>query len=95
MFLNVGFDLTEKQVRVFFDSFGQVTDVYLPKQANGRNKGFGFATFRDAEALQAALKVSAHTIGDFTVQVITELIRLLQFSVLEQCCQANHQCGCR
>ena len=69
MFLNVGYDLTEKQIRCFFDSFGPVTDVYLPRQANGRNKGFGFATFGDADALQAALKLSAHTIDGFTVQV--------------------------
>ena len=69
MFLNVGYDLTEKQVRAFFDTFGDVTDVYLPRQPNGRNKGFGFATFSDAEALQAALKISAHKIGGFTVQV--------------------------
>lgn len=69
MFLNVGYDLTEKQVRTFFNTFGHVTDVYLPRSANGRNKGFGFATFSDAEALQAALKTAAHRIEGFTVQV--------------------------
>lgn len=76
MFLNVGYDLTEKQVRTLFDTFGPVTDVYLPRQANGCNKGFGFATFGDAEALQAALKTSAHKIEGFTVQVHNRLPNL-------------------
>lgn len=89
MFLNVGYDLTEKQVRLFFDEFGPVTDVYLPRQANGRNKGFGFATFSDAEALQAALKVSAHVIEGFTVQVrhiwsasaVTAILQLMLYTL--------------
>ena len=54
-FLNVGYELTEKQLRTYFAKVGLVSDIHLPKHRSGRNKGFGFATFDTAEALRRAL----------------------------------------
>ena len=58
IYMNVGYDLTEEDLRQYFGTFGQVSDVYLPKHKSSRNKGFGFTTFETEKALEAALQVS-------------------------------------
>lgn len=68
-FLNVGYILSEKQLRAHFAQFGLVSDTYLPKHTSGRNKGFGFVTFDSAQALDRALLTPAHLISGVTVQV--------------------------
>ncbi|KAA6419231.1 MAG: hypothetical protein FRX49_10755 [Trebouxia sp. A1-2] len=68
-FLNVGYVLSEKQLRAHFAQFGLVSDTYLPKHTSGRNKGFGFVTFDSAQALDRALLTPAHVIDGVTVQV--------------------------
>ena len=69
-FLNVGYILSEKQLRAHFAQFGLVSDTYLPKHTSGRNKGFGFVTFDSAQALDRALLTPAHLISGVTVQVL-------------------------
>ena len=59
IYMNVGYDLTEEDLRQYFSTFGQVSDVYLPKHKSSRNKGFGFTTFETEKALEAALEVSS------------------------------------
>ena len=54
-FLNVGYELTEKQLRTYFVKVGFVSDIHLPRHRSERKKGFGFATFDTAEALRRAL----------------------------------------
>jgi len=68
-FLNVGYVLSENQLRLHFGQFGLVSDIYLPKHTSGRNKGFGFVTFDSAQALDRALLTPAHVISGVTVQV--------------------------
>jgi len=68
-FLNVGYVLSEIQLRAHFAQFGLVSDTYLPKHTSGRNKGFGFVTFDSAQALDRALLTPAHVICGVTVQV--------------------------
>ncbi|DBA83674.1 TPA: hypothetical protein ACH3X1_006226 [Trebouxia sp. C0004] len=68
-FLNVGYVLSEKQLRAHFAQFGLVSDTYLPKHTSGRNKGFAFVTFDSAQALDRALLTPAHVISGVTVQV--------------------------
>ena len=68
-FINVGYDLTEPQLRAHFVRFGVVSDLYLPKHNSGRNKGFAFVTFDAPEALERALLATAHTVDGIAVQV--------------------------
>ena len=70
IFLNVGYELAEKQLRAYFATFGVLSDLYLPKHANGRNKGYGFATFASENSLSLALLQSKHVINGINVQVV-------------------------
>lgn len=69
IFLNVGYELSEKQLRSHFSTFGVLSDLYLPKHTNGRNKGYGFATFASEKSLSLALQQSKHMITGIHVQV--------------------------
>ena len=69
LFLNVGYDLSEAQLRRWFSRYGVVSDMYLPKHTSGRNKGFGFATFATEEALLLALQTQQHVVDGVLVQV--------------------------
>ncbi|DBB01415.1 TPA: hypothetical protein ACH3X1_000079 [Trebouxia sp. C0004] len=69
IFLNVGYELSEKQLRAHFITFGVLSDLYLPKHTNGRNKGYGFATFATEHSLALALHQPKHIINGVTVQV--------------------------
>ena len=67
-FLNVGYELTEKELRTYFVKFGLVSDIYLPKHPTGRNKGFGFVTFDSTETLERVL-LTPHTVNGVVLQV--------------------------
>eukprot|EP00884_Botryococcus_braunii_P000570 jgi/Botrbrau1/10513/Bobra.0133s0113.2 len=67
--MNVGYVLTEEQLRTYFSQYGTVLDVYLPKHKSGRNKGFGFTTFETEEELERALQVPEHVINSATVKI--------------------------
>ena len=69
IYMNVGYDLTEQQLRDFFNQYGNVTDVYLPKHKSGRNKGFGFTTFDTEEGLRSALSAQQYNIGGDVVKI--------------------------
>lgn len=69
IFLNVGYELSEKQLRVHFSTFGVLSDLYLPKHTNGRNKGYGFATFASETSLSSALQQSKHMVNGIVVQI--------------------------
>ena len=69
IYMNVGYDLTEQQLRDFFSQYGNVTDVYLPKHKSGRNKGFGFTTFGSEEGLTAALAAQEYVIAGDIVKI--------------------------
>lgn len=69
IYMNVGYDLSEQQLRDFFNQYGSVIDVYLPKHKSGRNKGFGFTTFDSEEGLSSALSASEYVIGGDLVKI--------------------------
>lgn len=53
-----------------------LSDLYLPKHANGRNKGYGFATFASSESLSLALQQPKHVVDGITVQVLQFCVSL-------------------
>ena len=55
LFVDVGYELSEHQLRQHFAKYGVVSDVYLPKHSMGRNKGYAFVTFSSDQALSQAL----------------------------------------
>ncbi|DBB02731.1 TPA: hypothetical protein ACH3X3_011672 [Trebouxia sp. C0006] len=69
IYMNVGYDLSEQQLRDFFNQYGNVTDVYLPKHKSGRNKGFGFTTFDSDDGLRSALSAQEYIIGGGVVKI--------------------------
>ncbi|KAK9809398.1 hypothetical protein WJX73_001763 [Symbiochloris irregularis] len=67
--VNVGFRLSEQQLRDYFSQFGPLTDVYLPKHRSGRVKGFGFCTFESEADLNKALQISDHVVVGVLVRI--------------------------
>lgn len=70
LFMNVGYELSEQQLRPYFANFGAVTDVYLPKHVSGRNKGYGFLTYATESALLSVVQQPKHAIDGKVVQVM-------------------------
>ncbi len=68
--MNVGYELSEQQLRPYFAKFGAVTDLYLPKQTSGRRKGYGFVTYATQSALLSALQHPEHVVDGKVVQVM-------------------------
>ena len=53
---NLGFTVTEDELRDFMSSTGLVTDVRLVKKPTGQSKGYAFVEFDQNQTAQAALK---------------------------------------
>lgn len=69
LFLNVGYDLSEQQLRPYFAKFGTIKDLYLPKNVSGRNKGYGFLTYSTKSALSSVAQQPRHVVDGKVVQV--------------------------
>ena len=69
LFMTTGYDLSERQLRVYLDKFGKLSDLYLPKRADGRSKGFVFATFTTKKALSSAMRQPQHVVDGVIVEV--------------------------
>jgi len=53
---NLSYETDESRLRTLFSEFGEVTDVFLPSdRMSGRPRGFGFVTFADRTAAEAAV----------------------------------------
>jgi multiple RNA-binding domain-containing protein 1 len=62
---NVAFQASKSDIRSLFSSFGAVKSVRIPKQMNGKHRGFAFVDFlteQEAANAMAALK-NAHLYG--------------------------------
>jgi len=54
---NLSFDLNEEDLRAAFEKFGEIGDVYIPKERGTyRPRGFGFVRFLKAEDADAAVQ---------------------------------------
>lgn len=52
---NLAWETTAEDLQAHFGQYGQVTDAFVAKDKfSGRSRGFGFVTFADASAAQAA-----------------------------------------
>ena len=86
LFLNVGHELSERQLRPYFAKFGAATDLYLPKHTSGRNKGYGFLTYATNSGLLSAVPACKQVVDRKVVQVMrvcTRLCCLAKCSVCE------------
>lgn len=62
---NLPFEISKKDIRALFSSYGQLRSVRLPKKFDSSTRGFAFADFvtaREAESAMAALK-DTHLLG--------------------------------
>eukprot|EP00117_Sycon_ciliatum_P040120 scpid50409/ scgid29538/ RNA-binding protein Musashi homolog 1 len=63
-------ELADGELRHYFGQFGTVDDVELPiDRTTGGRKGFGFISFENEETVEAAMRQTFHTIGEYTVEV--------------------------
>lgn len=60
--LGLPFEEKEEGVRAYFEKYGDVTDVDLKKQPNGKSRGFGFVKFKEEEVVRVVASEN-HTIG--------------------------------
>ncbi len=52
---NFGEDISEEELTEMFSKFGKITSLKVMKGDDEKNKGFGFVSFEDAEAAEAAV----------------------------------------
>jgi len=53
---NIAWSTTEDELRTLFGEFGELEDlVIITDRMSGRSKGFGFATFANADDADAAI----------------------------------------
>ncbi|KAG0329969.1 hypothetical protein BGZ99_009413 [Dissophora globulifera] len=50
---NIAWGTTDQEVTEFFSQYGELKDVYFPKDPMGRTKGYGFIELEDVEADKA------------------------------------------
>ncbi|GKU85585.1 hypothetical protein SLEP1_g239 [Rubroshorea leprosula] len=69
---NLPLDARPEDLRIPFERFGQVKDVYLPKNYyTGEPRGFGFVKFRYAEdAAEAKQKMNHQVIGGREIRIV-------------------------
>lgn len=62
--------LTETELRSFFEDFGVVESITLPVyQQSGRSRGFAFIRFGSSDAKQSVLETTKYTINEHVVTV--------------------------
>jgi len=52
--LNLPYSITEDEFQGIFEKFGQIVETKLPKDDNGRRRGYGYVTFLTEEAAISA-----------------------------------------
>jgi len=66
---NLAFKVDEAALRVHFASCGEVSQVLLVRNAQGKSRGFGFVEFAEADGAQAALLLTDSELGGREVVV--------------------------
>ena len=68
---NLSRKTTEEELRVLFESYGEVTSLTLVYDAEtGKSKGFGFVEMPDSrDAMEAIKKINGQNIGGNRIRV--------------------------
>ena len=75
LFVDVGYELSEPQLRQHFTRYGAVSDVYLPKHSMGRNKGYAFVTFTSEQGLSQALLDTQPVVSGVKLKVRSHILQ--------------------
>ena len=59
---NLPCGVTEDALSDFFTSYGPVTEIFIARDFDGKDKGFGFVTFENEEDMNKAIEA---TNGEF------------------------------
>ena len=60
----LGHSMTEEDVRVYFETFGELIDFYMPFTSEGKHKGIAFISFSEPDMKAAVLQEETHVIND-------------------------------
>lgn len=67
---NLAYTAKPEDLKEAFTTFGEVIDAKIVNdRATGKSRGFGFVTFENAEAAQAALQMDGKTVHDRKIRV--------------------------
>ena len=50
---NIPFDATEEEIKAYYERFGEVKEVFIPKSADGNGRGFAFVTMAEEDTDRA------------------------------------------
>uniref|UniRef100_A0A383WI16 RRM domain-containing protein n=1 Tax=Tetradesmus obliquus TaxID=3088 RepID=A0A383WI16_TETOB len=53
---NIPYTTSDEEVKAHFESAGRVQEVLIPRDPEGRIKGFGFITFEDFDSMERAIR---------------------------------------
>jgi hypothetical protein len=94
---NIAWSVDEDIISEFFKDVGEITDVRLAKDENGRSKGYGHIEFVSEEEAQQVVcsytSISHHLLMSmlyFSMDAVEDLVLLLfcvHFMICEQCRQ--------
>lgn len=66
---NLAFVTSEEGLRATFSQFGNIEDLVIIKQPDGRSKGFGFITYASEQEASQALSMNGKDLDGRTLRV--------------------------
>jgi len=66
---NLSYGTTNDDLSAFFGQYGEITELKIISDYDGRSKGFGFVTFATSEAAQASLVADGTDLQGRTIKV--------------------------
>lgn len=67
---NLSYNVEEQDLREFFASFGEITEVFIPKdRETGKGRGFAFVTFSSQAQAEGAVKANGQELGGRPLKV--------------------------
>ena len=63
MVFNISYKTRKEELYRSFDSFGDIADVYIPRDKYGESRGFGFVRFYDRRDAEDAKSMDGQVIG--------------------------------
>lgn len=66
---NIPFDATEEEVKDFYERFGEVKEVFIPRSSDGSGRGFAFVTMAEEDLNRAIEATDGVEFGGRTLVV--------------------------